>query len=142
MKNKVIFTIAILMTIFVGTSFGQHNAMAKKDGMMKKETMMKKGVEEANIIQLEQTKGEFTIQGLTLSEGTYVFEIANNGVDHEVGFVIAPKSNPDQHIKTGYVKETVKNGKSSTSSEVKLAKGEYVYFCPLNPTPKYSITVK
>ena len=141
MKNKVIFTIAILMTIFVGTSFGQHDAMGKKD-KMKKETMIKKGADEASVIKLEQTKGQFTIQALTLSEGTYVFEIANNGVDHEVGFVIAPKSNPDQHIKTGYVKETVKNGKSSTSNVVKLAKGEYVYFCPMNPTPQYSITVK
>ena len=142
MTNKIIFTLTILMTILVGTSFGQNDTMASKDTMAKKETMIKKGVDAVNVVKLEQTKGEFTIQALTLSEGTYVFEVANNGVDHEVGFVIAPKSNPDAHIKTGYVKETVKNGKTSTSSEVKLAKGEYIYFCPLNPTPQYTITVK
>lgn len=100
--------------------------------------------QEATTIKLEQTKGEFNIKGLTLDAGEYVFEIANNGVDHEVGFVIAPKGMTEQahHIKEGYVKETVKNGSKSTSSVVKLAAGEYVYFCPMNPTPQYTITVK
>lgn len=100
--------------------------------------------QEATTIKLEQTEGDFNIKGLTLEAGEYVFEIANNGVDHEVGFVIAPKGMTDQehHIKEGYVKEAVKDGKTSTSNIVKLAPGEYVYFCPLNPTPQYTITVK
>ncbi len=95
-------------------------------------------------VKLEQTKGEFTVQSLTLEEGTYVFEIANSGVDHEVGFVIAPKGKTDQanHIKEAYVQSMVKDGTSSKTNEVKLTKGEYVYFCPLNPTPQYNLTVK
>lgn len=125
------------MAFFANTIFAQDAMMVKKDHMSKTEMMSK-----AKTISLEQTKGDFTIQGLTLDAGTYVFEIANNGVDHEVGFVLAPKSNPDQHIKSAYVQETVKNGKTSTSKEVTLAKGEYIYFCPLNPTPKYTITVE
>lgn len=28
-----------------------------------------------------------------------------------------------------------------TSPEVKLKKGKYEYFCPLNPTPRYSLVV-
>ena len=68
----------------------------------------------------------------------------NNGVDHEVGFVVAPKGMSDQknHIKAAYLTETIKSGKSAKSGEVKLAPGEYVYFCPMNPTPEYVITVK
>lgn len=95
-------------------------------------------------IKLEQTEGAFTVQGLTLAEGSYIFEIANNGVDHEVGFVLAPKGKTDaaNHIKEAYVTETVKNGKVSKSKIVNLKKGEYVYFCPLNPTPQYTVTVK
>ncbi len=99
---------------------------------------------EASTIKLEQTEGEFTIQSLTLDEGTYIFEITNNRVDHEVGFVVAPegKTDANHHIKEASVTKTAKNGDTSTSKEVMLKKGNYVYFCPLNPTPQYKITVK
>lgn len=85
-------------------------------------------------IKLEQTKGEFKTKSLELKEGTtYVFEIENNGVDHKVGFVIAPKGMTDQahHIKEAYVKKTIANGEKSKTSEVKLKKGTYVYFLSL-----------
>lgn len=89
-------------------------------------------------IKLEQTPGEFTQKTLTVSEGTYVFEIANNGVDHKVGFVLVEKgkdvSKPENHIKTAYVTAPVKTNTTQTSKPTTLAKGEYVYFCPLNPT--------
>ena len=130
MKNKVTFMFMVAMIFIAGTTFGQDN------------TAKKEMTSQAKTIKLEQTKGDFNIQGLTLAQGDYVFEISNNGVDHEVGFVIAPKSNPDAHIKTGYVQKTIKDGEKSTSKVVNLPKGEYVYFCPLNPTPHYTITVK
>ena len=99
--------------------------------------------QDAKTIKLEQTPGEFTVQGLTLSEGTYIFEIANNGVDHEVGFVLAPKGKTDaeNHIKEAYLQKTVADGTSETSQAVKLTKGKYVYFCPMNPTEQYALTV-
>jgi len=103
--------------------------------------MMKKGVK---TVSLEQTKGEFTQKSITLSEGTYVFEIANTGVGHDVGFVLAPKGKTDaaNHIKNAYVTEVVKNNATGHSKEVTLKKGEYVYFCPLNPTPQYTLIVE
>ena len=39
-------------------------------------------------IALEQTPGEFTQKTLTVPAGTYIFEIANKGIDHNVGFVL------------------------------------------------------
>jgi len=73
-----------------------------------------------------------------MMEGTYVFEISNNEVGHDVGFVLVEKgkdiSKPENHIQTAYVTEVVGTGKSQTSKPTKLAKGEYVYFCPMNPT--------
>ncbi len=95
-------------------------------------------------VSLEQTKGEFTQKSITLSEGTYVFEIANNEVGHDVGFVLAPKGHVDKehHIKNAYVTKVVGNNSKGHSKEVKLEKGEYVYFCPLNPTPEYTLVVK
>ncbi len=122
MKKIIFFTVALALFAFINVSEAQT----------------------AQTIKLEQTEGVFTIQGLTLSEGTYVFEISNKGVDHELGFVLAPKGKTDQehHIKEAYVQKPVNNGETTTSQEVTLAKGEYVYFCPLNPTPQYTITVQ
>ena len=93
-------------------------------------------------VSLEQTKGEFTQKKITLSEGTYIFEIANTNVGHNVGFVLAPKSDVKAHIKNAYVTAQVKNNEKQTSNKVVLKKGEYVYFCPLNPTPQYTLIVE
>ena len=122
MKKVIILSIVAVLSLFTTNAIAQ----------------------QTKIVKLEQTKGDFSVHGLTLSEGDYIFQIANNGVDHEVGFVIAPEGKTDQahHIKEAYVTETVKNGKTSTTNVVSLKKGKYVYFCPLNPTPQYTIVVK
>ena len=95
-------------------------------------------------VTLEQTKGAFTQKSLILPVGTYVFEISNKNVGHDVGFVLAPKGKTDEkhHIKEAYVTSLVKNNSKSNTKEVTLAKGEYVYFCPLNPTPQYTLKVE
>lgn len=97
-------------------------------------------------ISLEQTKGEFVQKALTVTEGTYVFEVSNNHAAKEVGLVLVQKgkdaSNPENHIKTAYVTTVVKDGETQKTNATTLAKGEYVYFCPLNPTPQYTLTVE
>ncbi|WP_299113955.1 hypothetical protein [uncultured Winogradskyella sp.] len=129
--KKVISILVIALTFTV---------IGNAQETMKKDAMMKDG--KAKIVSLEQTKGEFTQKTITLEEGSYVFEISNNNVGHKVGFVLAPKSNPDAHIKTAYVTKAVENNTKGTSNTTTLAKGEYVYFCPLNPTPQYTLIVK
>lgn len=103
---------------------------------------MMKDEAKASVIALEQTKGAFTQKEITLEEGDYIFEISNNNVGHQVGFVLAPKSNPDAHIKTAYVTKAVANNSTESSRVTHLEKGEYVYFCPMNPTPQYTLIVK
>ncbi len=105
---------------------------------------MNVNAQDLKTVALEQTKGEFTQKSLTLTEGTYVFEIANTNVGKDVGFVLAPKGKTDQanHIKNAYVTSLVKNNSKSTSKHVTLKKGEYVYFCPLNKTPQYTLIVE
>lgn len=96
-------------------------------------------------IKLEQTQGEFTEKELTLKAGkTYVFEVTNKGVDHPLGFVIAPagKTEQEHHIADAYLSKMIADGETASSKPVTLEKGEYVYFCPLNPTPQYKIIVK
>ncbi len=101
---------------------------------------------EPHLIQLNQIPGKFTNGDLTLAPGTYKFEVTNTGVGHEVGLVLAPKKvhiTQADHITNAYVTSTVKDGETKpTKGEVVLKKGEYVYFCPLNPTGQYTISVK
>ena len=96
----------------------------------------------ATVVSLEQVKGEFTQKEVTLKEGNYIFEISNKNVGHQVGFVLVPKgtdaSKPENQIKTAYVTKAVGNNSKEQSNITKLTKGEYVYFCPLNPTPQYT----
>lgn len=94
-------------------------------------------------VDLTQVPGTFKTENLALEAGTYQFNIINESVDHEVGFVLVPKGKYEttDHITAAYVTAPVAEGKNSLTGEVKLAAGEYEYFCPLNPTPKYSLTV-
>jgi len=114
-----------VVVLAVGTLFSANAQDKMTDGVTK-------------TIALEQTSGEFTQKQITVSEGTYVFEISNNAVGHDVGFVLVKKGDdvtkPENHIQTAYVTEVVKTGKKQTSKPTKLEKGEYVYFCPMNPT--------
>lgn len=101
--------------------------------------------QQAKTVSLKQTPGVFEKTELTLEAGKpYIFEVSNAGIDHEVGFVVAPKGKLEQenHIKNAYLTKTIKDGEKATSNEVVLEKGEYVYFCPLNPTPQYTLVVK
>lgn len=97
-------------------------------------------------VSFEQTKGEFTQKALTLSEGTYVFNVTNNNAAPEVGLVLIEDgkdgSKPENHIANAYVSQMVKHGKTESSKEVTLKKGTYKYFCPFNKTPQYTLVVK
>nr|WP_321247679.1 cupredoxin domain-containing protein [uncultured Psychroserpens sp.] len=130
---KKVISIFVMVIAFTLTTNAQ-------DKMMKTDKMAVKTV------SLEQTKGVFTQQAVTLAEGSYIFEISNNNVGHDVGFVLIKKgtdaSKPENHIKTAYVTEVVGNNKKQKSNVTALEKGEYVYFCPMNPTPQYTLTVE
>lgn len=97
-------------------------------------------------VSFEQTKGEFTQKALTLSEGTYIFNVTNNNAAPEVGLVLIEDgkdgSKPENHIADAYVSQMVKHGKTESSKEVTLKKGTYKYFCPFNKTPQYTLVVK
>jgi len=97
-------------------------------------------------IALEQTKGEFTQKQLTVSEGTYVFNVTNNNAEPQVGLVLIEEgkdaSDAKNHIQEAYVSKMVELGKTETSKEVTLTKGTYKYFCPFNKTPQYTLVVE
>ena len=133
--KKIISILIVALTFSLNANAQDH---------MKKDTMMKDA--KATLVALEQTKGAFTQKELTLKEGDYIFEISNNNVGHQVGFVLVPKgkdaSKPENHITSAYVTKAVENNAKEKTNVTTLAKGEYVYFCPLNPTPQYNLVVK
>jgi len=45
-------------------------------------------------------------------------------------------------VENSFAQNMISVGKSESTGVVDLTAGEYVYSCPLNPTPKYTITVK
>jgi hypothetical protein len=102
--------------------------------------------QDVKTVSFEQTKGEFTQKSLTLSEGTYVFEVTNNNAAPEVGLVLIEAgkdgSNAKNHIADAYVSKMVKHGKTESSKAVTLKKGTYKYFCPFNNTPQYTLVVE
>ena len=124
--KRVIYSLTLVLSFVLAT-----NSFAQK--------------KEAKVVKLTQVEGAFTKEKLNLKAGEYVFEVHNKNVGKAVGLVIAPateEGKAGEHIKEGYLAETVTKGNSSQSKVVTLKPGTYKYFCPLNPTPEYTITVK
>lgn len=90
----------------------------------------------AKVVKLTQVDGKFTKTKLKLKPGKYIFEVTNKKVDREVGLVVANTTNDGKegdHIKEGYLANTIKKGESARSQVVELGEGTYKYFCPLQP---------
>ncbi len=92
-------------------------------------------------IELVQTPGQFETKGLKLKPGNYVFKIVNRGIGHEVGFYLQEKDRNGRAVK-GSDAGHVRDGETKKTKVVRLNRGTYVYSCPLNPTPHYTITVE
>lgn len=99
------------------------------------------------VIELTQKTGEFVTTELNLSPGKYQFRVVNQDVDKDLGFVIQKAKDKDGDVmKTAvansFTADYIKKGEAQYTGVVELAKGEYLYSCPLNPTPHYRIVVK
>ncbi len=83
---------------------------------------------------------------LSLKPGKYIFRVLNKNVSYELGFWLRNSDydwrNPLHKLtKTNISGGGLYRGKSR-DYEVELKEGEYLYSCPLNPTPNYSLVVK
>lgn len=82
---------------------------------------------------------------IKLTPGTYTFRVTNKDVPYELGFFLREPdfdySNPiHQATKTAVSGGGLTTGKTQ-DYEVTLEPGEYIYSCPLNPTPDYTLVV-
>lgn len=82
---------------------------------------------------------------ITLEPGRYVFRVTNKNVPYDLGFWLRSKGYDWRNPVHKLTKTSVSGGglKMGTTKdyEVTLKPGEYVYSCPLNPTPDYRLVV-
>jgi len=87
-----------------------------------------------------------TAQPLTLKPGKYIFRVKNENVPYELGFWLREKDynwkNPIHKLTKTSVSGGGLNLGVTQDYEVELKAGEYLYSCPLNPTPDYKLIVK
>lgn len=78
---------------------------------------------------------------LRLKPGRYTFRVANRDVPYELGFWLRSASLIDR-VRL----PSVSGGGLATGTtrdyEIELTPGEYLYSCPLNPTPDYRLIVE
>lgn len=93
--------------------------------------------EKINAETLSSRKSEF--KPLELQPGKYIFRVTNSNVPYDLGFwlrgVGIKKVSLPKISGGGLAQGTTKD------YEIELKSGEYVFSCPLNPTPDYPITV-
>lgn len=107
-----------------------------------------KTTKKADCVAINDKTGKMRVQDskvLKLTPGKYIFRVTNKDVPYEVGFWLRTKGydwrNPiDKLTKTSVSGGGLTEGKTKDYA-VTLTPGDYVYSCPLNPTPNYKIVV-
>ena len=82
---------------------------------------------------------------IRVAPGKYIFRVTNKNVPYELGFWVREKGYNWKNPMHPATKTSVSGGGLVTGKtqdyEVTLKPGEYVYSCPLNPTPDYRLVV-
>jgi hypothetical protein len=83
---------------------------------------------------------------ITLAPGKYIFRVQNKNVPYELGFWLRDSDYNWKNPLHKLTKTSVSGGGLTTGVskdyEIELKAGEYLYSCPLNPTPDYHLVVK
>ncbi len=83
---------------------------------------------------------------LELAPGKYIFRVTNLNVPYDLGFWLRSHDYSSYNPLHKLTKISVSGGglKTGTTKDyvVELEPGEYIYSCPLNPTPDYRLIVK
>lgn len=78
---------------------------------------------------------------LQLAPGKYLFRVANRNVPYELGFWLRGESLIDRARLPSVSGGGLLTGRTQ-DYEIELKPGNYVYSCPLNPTPDYKLVVR
>ncbi|MGI9501003.1 MAG: hypothetical protein ACR2P3_13275 [Geminicoccaceae bacterium] len=78
---------------------------------------------------------------LQLKPGKYVFRVKNENVPYELGFWLRGDGLVNRATLPSVSGGGLLEG-ATQDNEIELSAGEYVFSCPLNPTPDYKIVVE
>ncbi|TAN50446.1 MAG: hypothetical protein EPN19_14070 [Betaproteobacteria bacterium] len=78
---------------------------------------------------------------LELKPGKYIFRVTNRDVPYELGFWLRGASLKDRALLPSVSGGGLTTGKTQDYA-IELKPGNYVYSCPLNPTPDYRLVVR
>jgi len=101
-------------------------------------TKAKADCEKINTDTLAEREAGF--KSLNLKPGKYIFRVTNRNVPYNLGFYLRGQGDSKgtlPKVSGGGLKEGV-----TKDYEITLKPGEYVFSCPLNPTPDYPIIVQ
>lgn len=90
-----------------------------------------------NAQTLSAREAEF--KPLELQAGKYIFRVTNSNVPYELGFYLRGEG-----VKKLSLPKVSGGGLTTGKTqdyEITLAPGKYLFSCPLNPTPDYSVVV-
>jgi hypothetical protein len=80
-------------------------------------------------------------KAIELPPGRYVFTVTNRNVPYELGFWLRGESVVDRARLPSVSGGGLATGKAQDYA-IELKPGNYVYSCPLNPTPDYRLVVR
>lgn len=104
------------------------------------------GYEPVQAIDCVQINAETGAKRLAVSEplelkaGRYIFRVTNADVPYQLGFYLRAASSVLVPFKPKVAGGGIGPGETQ-EYEIELTEGEYVYACPLNPTPDYPLIV-
>lgn len=78
---------------------------------------------------------------LKLKPGKYIFRVENRNVPYELGFWLRGATLAGRALLPSVSGGGLTTGKTQDYA-IELKPGEYVYSCPLNPTPDYKLVVR
>jgi hypothetical protein len=78
---------------------------------------------------------------IELKPGRYVFRVTNRNVPYELGFWVRGASLKDRALLPSVSGGGLTTGKTQDYA-IELKPGDYLYSCPLNPTPDYRLVVR
>lgn len=78
---------------------------------------------------------------IRLKPGAYIFRVTNQSVPWEVGFWLRAEKLSDRMMKSRIEEEKHARIGEVLEFRVNLVPGEYLYSCPINPTPNYKLIV-
>ena len=93
-------------------------------------------IEENGVFKLVKPEGAVAVKNININKSVVKFNIENKS-DRKLSFVLDRQgAEPNDHITV-----LILNPGEKVSHKIALENGAYVFYCPINPTPQYTLSI-